>query len=108
MINDDIKECIELSDKLLSALSNESFANEADDDLQALHQLAQQRDKQITLLWEGYTELELVQHAESIEEIITLDKAIHAQALDRKSELAKKVLKQKSNNKATGAYLQNR
>lgn len=103
-IKSQIEANIALSDALLEAFSQ--FENEkSDENLASLNTLTTQRTDSLRRLFDNNQSHSLAQYPQLLNTIASQDKLLVELATKQKSMLAKAVIKQKKNTKATSAYL---
>lgn len=95
---------IEQSNELLDAFEQFHLDN-SDEYLEKINTLSVQRDSTLRDLFSQHQPQALGLFEQQLKTIGELDQQLLSIANAQKSDLAKKVLKQKKNNKATNAYL---
>jgi len=100
-----IKQAIELSQVLLEGFNAYSTADADDEKLAIIIEQSKQRERLLAALFSSYAKDQLAHYPTQLSEIASLDQQLLVEANALKNEMAKRVIKQKKNTKATNAYL---
>jgi len=104
VLKQQIEDSIEQSNKLLEAFAQFEKDN-SDDNFAAVTELSQKRSQSLHQLFSQHQQTELAQYSQLLSTIAQLDQQLLSTATQQKSLMAKKVIQQKKNTKATNAYL---
>jgi len=98
-----IEQTLEQSQGLVAAF-NSYVSDESDDNLTIIIERSEQRAQGITALFSNYSKDQLAQFPSQLSNIAVLDKQLIELGSSLKDVMAKRVIKQKRNKKATNAY----
>ena len=105
MVIEKLTQIINLSNQLMVAINLVGSENESEDVLDDLKTIEQARKVAFMALFEGYSLDELQPHLTLLQQAVDLDFELKDLALQKKGVMAKAVIQQKNNTKATNAYL---
>lgn len=105
MPKQNIERIIELSNKLIGAIKSVALNNDDEKLPPLLADLASQRAIAIKALFSEHSDRELQQHSALLQQVVDLDSALQQISNTKKNTLAKAIIQQKKNTKATKAYL---
>ena len=103
MITEQLCNIIDLSSQLIISLNQVELDNSEFDPQIASLQLA--RDQAIKQLFQHHSQQQLQPYSALLQQVVDLDSQLQQLANDKKDMLAKSIIKQKRNTKATNAYL---